>query len=460
MERGAGGAHTQGTPVVGDRVFVAVDEENGSSALLWALRNLAMEGTMVAVAHVHCPAQSIPVNGVQVHHTQMNPQVVDAYGKKERVRVEKKLDEYGLICRRQMGQKFRCWKITIVKDEVAKGLEELIDLHGITKLVVGAAPDERYSDALFSWEGPWSKTARSLTQAASNSCKIWFTCKGQLICTRERNENYFAMPPSPIEEALREAQHLREKLSEEATKRQKAEIDLVSALGMIGEWRMLHQQEMCQREAIEEQHLREKQEVREMIKRFEAVYHQLDDAQELKLRMIEMESARKDHREDLAMNKYRAESLQADNEKLQQELNRCITEMESARKEFEEELATSKYLVELLQSDKEKLQQELHAALTEAEDLRGKSLLSSTSEPDNTSTPSYFVCPISQEVMNDPHVAADGFTYEAEEIRGWLDSGHDTSPMTNLKLSHSVLTPNRALRSAILEWQQQQQHWT
>ncbi|CAO2046923.1 unnamed protein product [Urochloa humidicola] len=261
------------------------------------------------------------------------------------------------------------------------------------------------------------------------------------------------MPPSPIEEALREAQHLREKVSEEATKRQKAETDLVSALGMIGEWRMLHQHEMRQREAIEEQHLREKQEVREMIKRFEAVYHQLDDARELKLRMIEMESARKDHREDLAMNKNRAESLQADSEKLQQELNRCKTEMESARKEFEEELATSKCLVELLQSDKEKLQQELHAALTEAEDLRGKSMLLSTSEPDNTSPPSYFVCPISQAMMNDPHVAADGFTYEGEEIKAWLDSGHDTSPMTNLKLPHSMLTPNRALRSAILEWQ-------
>ncbi|CAN6279473.1 unnamed protein product [Urochloa humidicola] len=456
MERGAGGAHMQGSPVVRDGVFVAVDEENGGSTLLWALRNLAKEGTMVAVAHVHRPAQSIPVNGVQVHHTMMNPQVVDAYRKKERVRVEQKLDEYGLICRRHMGQKFRCWKITIVKDEVAKGLEELIALHGITKLVVGAAPDERYSDALFSLDGPWSRTALSLTQAASNSCKIWFTCKGQLICTGEGNENYFDMPLSPIEEALREVQHLREKVSEEATKRQKAEIDLLSALGMIGEWRMLHQHEMRQRDAIEEQHLREKQEVREMIKQFEAVYDQLDDAQELKLRIIEMESATKDHRKDLAMNKCRAESLQADNEKLQQELNRCITEMKSARKEFEEELATSKYLIELLQSDKEKLQQDLQAALTEAEDLRGKGLLSSISEPDNTSPPSYFVCPISQEVMNDPHVAADGFTYEGEEIKAWLDSGHDTSPMTNLKLSHSMLTPNKALRSAILEWQQRQ----
>ncbi|EEF50536.1 receptor protein kinase, putative [Ricinus communis] len=70
--------------------------------------------------------------------------------------------------------------------------------------------------------------------------------------------------------------------------------------------------------------------------------------------------------------------------------------------------------------------------------------------------PPYFICPIFQEVMRDPHVAADGFTYEAEALRGWLDSGHDTSPMTNLKLAHSNLVPNHALRSAIQEWLQEQ----
>jgi hypothetical protein len=60
-------------------------------------------------------------------------------------------------------------------------------------------------------------------------------------------------------------------------------------------------------------------------------------------------------------------------------------------------------------------------------------------------------------VMSDPHIAADGYTYEAKAIKGWLNSGGNTSPMTNLKLSHRELTPNRALRSAILEWEQQQQ---
>ncbi|KAL0739877.1 hypothetical protein Bca4012_081390 [Brassica carinata] len=68
--------------------------------------------------------------------------------------------------------------------------------------------------------------------------------------------------------------------------------------------------------------------------------------------------------------------------------------------------------------------------------------------------PPYFICPIFQEVMQDPHVAADGFTYEAEAIRAWLDSGHDTSPMTNVKLSHNSLIPNHALRSAVQEWLQ------
>ncbi|KAL6323104.1 hypothetical protein AAG906_027365 [Vitis piasezkii] len=69
--------------------------------------------------------------------------------------------------------------------------------------------------------------------------------------------------------------------------------------------------------------------------------------------------------------------------------------------------------------------------------------------------PPYFICPIFQEIMQDPCVAADGFTYEAEALRGWLDGGHSTSPMTNLKLGHLNLVPNRALRSAIQEWLQQ-----
>ncbi|CAK7331562.1 unnamed protein product [Dovyalis caffra] len=66
--------------------------------------------------------------------------------------------------------------------------------------------------------------------------------------------------------------------------------------------------------------------------------------------------------------------------------------------------------------------------------------------------PSFFLCPILQEIMHDPQVAADGFTYEGEALLGWLANGRETSPMTNLRLSHLHLTPNHALRLAIQGW--------
>ncbi|RZB92948.1 putative U-box domain-containing protein 50 isoform X1 [Glycine soja] len=67
--------------------------------------------------------------------------------------------------------------------------------------------------------------------------------------------------------------------------------------------------------------------------------------------------------------------------------------------------------------------------------------------------PSVFLCPILQEAMTNPHVAADGFSYELEAIEHWLQSGRDTSPMTNLRLKHTFLTPNHTLRSLIQDWQ-------
>ncbi|XP_057249532.1 U-box domain-containing protein 32 isoform X2 [Beta vulgaris subsp. vulgaris] len=79
---------------------------------------------------------------------------------------------------------------------------------------------------------------------------------------------------------------------------------------------------------------------------------------------------------------------------------------------------------------------------------------SCSQKKENKRPPSHFLCPIYQEVMTDPCTAADGYTYEGDAIRGWLDSGHITSPMTNLKLSSCSLIPNHALQYAIQEWLQ------
>ncbi|GAB4848800.1 hypothetical protein Ancab_003593 [Ancistrocladus abbreviatus] len=73
-------------------------------------------------------------------------------------------------------------------------------------------------------------------------------------------------------------------------------------------------------------------------------------------------------------------------------------------------------------------------------------------EEESVNAPSIFLCPIFQVVMENPHVAADGYSYELEAIEEWLRMGNDTSPVTNLKLNHKHLIPNHTLRSLIQDW--------
>ncbi|KAJ6309310.1 hypothetical protein OIU76_018828 [Salix suchowensis] len=65
--------------------------------------------------------------------------------------------------------------------------------------------------------------------------------------------------------------------------------------------------------------------------------------------------------------------------------------------------------------------------------------------------PKHLICPILQDLMNDPCVAADGYTYERKAIQKWLEK-NDTSPMTNLPLPNKNLLPSYTLLSAIMEW--------
>ncbi|XP_076909213.1 putative U-box domain-containing protein 50 [Bidens hawaiensis] len=66
--------------------------------------------------------------------------------------------------------------------------------------------------------------------------------------------------------------------------------------------------------------------------------------------------------------------------------------------------------------------------------------------------PSFFSCPISRDVMKDPYIASDGFSYELSAIKQWLETGNNASPMTKLELEHKRLTPNHSLRSLLQDW--------
>ncbi|KAF8081976.1 hypothetical protein N665_0854s0013 [Sinapis alba] len=103
------------------------------------------------------------------------------------------------------------------------------------------------------------------------------------------------------------------------------------------------------------------------------------------------------------------------------------------------------------------IMEELGKIRRKADELRVKggyeeATNSNINEADPNDIPSVFICPILQEVMKNPHVAADGFSYELEAIEEWLSMGHDTSPMTNLRLDYQVLTPNHTLRALIQDW--------
>ncbi|CAH2043998.1 unnamed protein product [Thlaspi arvense] len=65
--------------------------------------------------------------------------------------------------------------------------------------------------------------------------------------------------------------------------------------------------------------------------------------------------------------------------------------------------------------------------------------------------PSHFYCPITKDVMENPCVAADGYTYEKRAIKEWLQK-NQKSPMTDLPFPNDSLLPNHSLLSAIKEW--------
>ena len=66
-----------------------------------------------------------------------------------------------------------------------------------------------------------------------------------------------------------------------------------------------------------------------------------------------------------------------------------------------------------------------------------------------------YLCPLSQDIMVDPVIAHDGWTYERAKIEEWFNR-NNTSPMTLETLESLNLISNRALRSSIYEWVEEQ----
>lgn len=59
-----------------------------------------------------------------------------------------------------------------------------------------------------------------------------------------------------------------------------------------------------------------------------------------------------------------------------------------------------------------------------------------------------YTCPITHLIMKDPVTTSDGHTYDRKSIERWLRN-HTTSPLTNLRLIDTTLTPNNVLKLEI-----------
>ncbi|XP_065108455.1 WD repeat, SAM and U-box domain-containing protein 1-like isoform X1 [Paramisgurnus dabryanus] len=84
--------------------------------------------------------------------------------------------------------------------------------------------------------------------------------------------------------------------------------------------------------------------------------------------------------------------------------------------------------------------------------LRGKVLRKINglrSELMDSDVPNHFLCPITRELMKDPVIAADGYSYERDAIETWINTPNHLSPVYNLPLKTTLLIPNRSLKTAI-----------
>ncbi|KAG8083852.1 hypothetical protein GUJ93_ZPchr0010g8538 [Zizania palustris] len=434
-----------------EKVFVALPAEvkAGRSTLSWALGHFRGTGATVVLTHVHVPPQMIPVMGVKFHASKLNPDQVNIFRKTEREKVNKLLDHYVNQC---LGMKMKCEKLVVENENIVAGLVQLITFHGITKLVISAAAGKNYSSRKM--EKPTSRTATEIMQRADPSCKIWFVCKERLICIRDneveiapevthllRNTGHDVVHSLPrheedgnhelelgfyddIKEASKAAEDLMKRALSESSRRQKADEEVVSSLQKAKEYEELYLEEVKKRKELEGALVRASKEIAQLKQERDLPRNNQYTAIEQPQEMITEESVMRQRMVDM-------------------------------RGDF----GTSGQAIEPLQEylDHDNSVRELETFLCERK-LTSFSPSSVMQSPfDEDCIPSYFICPIIQEVMREPCIAADGFTYEADAIKGWLDGGgRKVSPMTGKPLAHHELLPNLALRSVIQDFARQQ----
>ncbi|VAI81351.1 unnamed protein product [Triticum turgidum subsp. durum] len=161
-----------------EEVYCAVGKEqwNWKANLRWVLANFP--GRRLVLAHVHRPPHRINMMGAWVPVSQVGAAMVAACRKWEEDEASEALDQLVRMCKIQ---RVHARKVIVSGDDLAGGLVQLVADHAVAELVMGAAADRAYSRKM---RAPKSKKAATVQLKANPSCRIWYVCKGKLICTR------------------------------------------------------------------------------------------------------------------------------------------------------------------------------------------------------------------------------------------------------------------------------------
>jgi hypothetical protein len=162
----------------------------------------------------------------------------------------------------------------------------------------------------------------------------------------------------------------------------------------------------------------------------------------------EQQSYRKSHAKKCAKRKLKRQQIQRKmvqlcnaNDKEEKEL---LEEEEQETREAEEHETRKREEQGIREAEEQQIRQAKHPTAHTAET--------------NTQPPNEYQCPITMELMCNPVIATDGYTYEREAIEAWFARGGVSalSPKTNEPLLDRVLTPNRSMRALILDWKNDQ----
>lgn len=132
---------------------------------------------------------------------------------------------------------------------------------------------------------------------------------------------------------------------------------------------------------------------------------------------------------------------------LHDELKKAQKLLEDQQKLFEDPKEGLESMIQQRERELESLNQKLQLIQQTTSEV----IVQINSEQEERA-PSEFSDVFGCEIMDDPVVASDGFTYNRKNFDGWINMGKRVSPTTNAQLVSLNVFPNYSLKSRISEW--------